>query len=78
MPSAKVLLSAATACMLGVSGYSYISNSEWFFKRVAMPLVARIDPERAHLAAVYLASKGWVPKDRVKDPAILVRQGIEG
>ena len=37
-----------------------------------MPAVARMDPERAHLAAVWAASKGLVPRDRSRDPDILV------
>lgn len=72
MPSTKGLLSAGAACLLGVSGYSYFSGNSWFFKRIAMPLVARADPETAHVAAVYVASKGLAPRDLKQDPQILV------
>ena len=72
MPSTKILLSAGTACLLGVSGYAYISGNSWFFERIAMPIVARMDPEGAHRAAVYIASKGLAPRNRGRDPPILV------
>ena len=77
MPSVKLLLSAGTAYLITVSGYSYFSNDSWFFEKVLMPLVARTDPERAHQAAVYIASKGWVPKARVEDPPILVSTPVD-
>ena len=57
----------------GVSGYLYISGNSWFFDRIAMPTLARVDPERAHSAAVYVASKGLAPRDLRKDPQILVK-----
>ena len=38
-----------------------------------MPTLARVDPERAHSAAVYVASKGLAPRDLRKDPQILVK-----
>lgn len=72
MPSTRILLSAGAACLLGMSGYAYISNKSWFFENIAMPIVARVDPERAHSAAVYIASKGLTPRDLGKDPEILV------
>ena len=72
MPSTKVLLSTGTAFLLSISGYSYISGNPWFFERIFMPTVAKMDPEKAHLTAVYIASKGLAPKDFGKDPPILV------
>ncbi|CAI8032920.1 Dihydroorotate dehydrogenase (quinone), mitochondrial [Geodia barretti] len=36
-----------------------------------MPLLSRLDPETAHLAAVYVAAKGMAPRDLNKDPQIL-------
>lgn len=72
MPSTRALLSAGTVCLLGVSGYSYVYGKSWFFKAVAMPLAARVDPETAHTAAVYVASKGLAPRDPRPDPHILV------
>ena len=73
MTSTKALLSTGTACLLGVSGYLYISGNSWFFDRIAMPTMARVDPERAHSAAVYVASKGLAPRDLRRDPQILVK-----
>jgi len=72
MASPKFVVSAGAACLLGLSGYSYFSGSPWFYQYVVMPAVARMDPERAHLAAVWAASKGLVPRDRSRDPDILV------
>lgn len=72
MPSLKVVVSAGAACLAGLSGYCYFSGNPWFFEYVVMPSAHRMDPERVHLAAVYLAAKGLVPIDRSKDPAILV------
>ena len=37
-----------------------------------MPTLAQVDPERAHSATVYVASKGLAPRDLRKDPQILV------
>ena len=71
MVSARAVFSVGTACLLGVSGYSYISGNAWFFKRVSMPLLSRLDPETAHVVAVYVASKGLAPRDRTHDPHIL-------
>ena len=71
MVAARTIVSVGTACLLGVSGYSYISGNSWFFQRVAMPLLSRLDTETAHLAAVYVAAKGMAPRDLNKDPQIL-------
>ena len=38
-----------------------------------MPVLARMDPETAHTAAVYIASKGLAPREHGEDPSILVR-----
>lgn len=76
MPSTRILLSAGAACLLGMSGYAYISNNSWFFENIALPIVARVDPERAHIAAVYIASKGLAPRDLGKDPPILVLKRV--
>lgn len=59
------------ACLLGLSGYGYFAGSPWFYKHVVMPAAGHMDPERAHVTAVYLASKGLVAKDRTIDPDIL-------
>ena len=76
MVSVRNIVSVGTACLLGVSGYSYISGSSWFFERVAMPLLSRVDPETGHLAAVYVASKGLAPRDLTKDPQILASPSL--
>lgn len=57
--------------MLAASAYGYLSGNAWFYGHVAMPAVRLLDPEQAHVLAVYLASKGLVPKDRTRDPDIL-------
>ena len=72
MPSTRAILSAGVVCLLGASGYSYVYGKSWFFKAVAMPLAARVDPETAHTAAVYISSKGLAPRDPRSDPKILV------
>ena len=72
MPSLRLVVSAGAACLVGLSGYAYFAGSPWFYQRVVMPAVSCMDPEQAHLWAVYLASKGLVPRDHSKDPAILV------
>ena len=59
--------------LLGTSCYLYFSGSPWFFKHVVMPAARVLDPETAHRAAVGLAARGLIPKDRTKDPDILVR-----
>ena len=72
MPSFRLVFSSGSVCLLGLSGYLYFSGNPWFYQRVVMPTVTRMDPERAHLAAVWAASRGLVPRDHSKDPAILV------
>ena len=73
MPSIRLVISVGTAGLLGLSGYCYLKGSPIFFERVIMPAVSRMDPERAHHAAVWLASMGIVPRDNSKDPTGLVR-----
>ena len=65
---------SSAVCLLGASGYCYFSGTHWFFSNIVMPSTKRMDPERAHRVAVYLASKHLVPKDRNKDDVILVRK----
>ncbi len=72
MRPVKLLLSAG-AGLLGLSGYSYFSGSPWFYQWVVMPTASLLDPEKAHTTAVHLAAKGLVPRQRGKDPEILVR-----
>lgn len=75
MPFLRKFLKAGSACLLGVTGgvgYGYFSGSPWLFDRLLMPLVKCVDPERAHVMAVLLASKGLVPRDRTVDPDMLV------
>ena len=72
MPSIRLMVSVG-AGLLGLSGYCYLKGSPLFFEHVIMPAVSRMDPERAHQAAVWLASMGVVPRDNSKDPAVLVR-----
>ena len=58
--------------LVGMGSYCYFSGSPWFFGHVVMPAVRLMDPERAHRTSVFLASKGLLPRDREKDPDILV------
>ena len=69
--SVRVFL-AGGAGLVGVSCYCYFSGNPWFFQHVVMPVVRLMDPEKAHRTGVLLASKGLLPKDRNKDPDILV------
>ena len=62
-----------SAGLLGLSCYGYFSGSPWFFQRVAMPAIRVLDPETAHRTSIFMASKGLLPKQRLKDPDILVR-----
>ena len=39
-------------------------GSEWTYQYLAIPAISLLEPEKAHRAAVFLASKGLVPKDR--------------
>ena len=60
------------AGLLGASYYCYFSGSPWFFQHFVMPAARALDPETAHRASIFLAAKGLVPRDRTKDPEILV------
>ncbi len=76
MPLFRALLKAGSLAVLGAGGglcYGYFSCNSWMFETVFMPLTRRLDPEQAHLTAVALAARGWVPQDKSKDPDILVR-----
>ena len=72
MPSFRVVFSSGSVCLLGLSGYLYFSGNPWFYQRVVMPAVTRMDPEKAHLAAVWAAARGLTPRDHSRDPASLV------
>ncbi len=75
MPLLRVLLKAGSVAVLSVSGglcYGYFTFNQWMFDTVFMPMTRRLDPETAHLSAVALAARGWVPRDKSKDPDILV------
>lgn len=63
------------AGLLGLGCYCYFSGSPWFFQHVAMPAIKVLDPETAHKTSIFVASKGLLPRQRHKDPDILVRQG---
>lgn len=45
----------------------------WTWKHMAMPACSLLGAERAHQAAVAMASWGFLPKDRTPDPSSLVR-----
>ena len=48
-------------------------GSEWTYRYLAIPAISLLEPEKAHKAAVFLASKGLVPKDRTNIGSSLVR-----
>ena len=66
----KVL--AGGAGLLGAGCYCYFSGNPWFFQHVGMPATRLLDPETAHRTSIFLASKGLLPKQKKKDPDILV------
>lgn len=74
MPLLQKTVFAGSLGLLGVGCYCYLSGSPWFFKHVAMPAARVLDPETAHRTSIFLASKGLLPKDRSKDPMVLVRE----
>ena len=72
MPAVVRAVLAGGAGLLGVSCYGYFSGSPWFFQHVAMPSLRLLDPETAHRVSVLLVSRGLIPRERYKDPDILV------
>ncbi|XP_064393110.1 dihydroorotate dehydrogenase (quinone), mitochondrial-like isoform X2 [Halichondria panicea] len=74
MPSLGGLLRAGSVAVLSMSGglcYGYFTFHQWMFDTVFMPITRQLDPETAHLSAVALAARGWLPRDKSKDPDIL-------
>ena len=67
---------AGGASLLGACCFSYVTGNQWFFKHLVMPASRILDPERAHKFSIFLASKKLLPKDRAKDPDILVRHNL--
>ena len=77
MPVLRALLQASGALLAGAGGglcYGYFSCNSWMFDNVFMPATrcTCVDPERAHVLAVKLAARGLVPRDKSRDPDILV------
>ena len=71
MPKFRSVMVGA-GLLAGASCYCYFSGNPWFFQHVVMPAARCLEPENAHRASIFLASRGLVPKDRDKDPEILV------
>ena len=75
MPVLRALLQAGGVLLAGAGGglcYGYFSCNSWMFDNVFMPATRCVDPERAHVLAVKLAARGLVPRDKSRDPDILV------
>ena len=68
----RFLVAAAGGVGLALASLTASTNSEWSYKYFAIPLMSFLDPEISHRAAVWLASKGLVPKDTRPDPPSLV------
>ncbi|KAH7692193.1 Dihydroorotate dehydrogenase (quinone) protein [Dioscorea alata] len=64
---------------LAIAGGAYVSTVDegtfcgWLFKatRLVNPFFALLDPEFAHNLGVSAAARGWVPREKRPDPAIL-------
>lgn len=54
----------ATGITTAAAISGYITGNETFYKSVLMPIVQHIDPEKAHVCGVRLASWGMLPRDR--------------
>ena len=68
----KILVGCAG--FVGASSYCYFSGSPLFFQHLVMPAARMLDPETAHRASILLASRALVPRDRRKDPHVLVSE----
>lgn len=73
--SRKAKAAIALGSVLGVTGYLGATGNEWFYKKIVMKCVQRVDAETAHVMAVKCAALGLVPKarERPEDKEILVR-----
>ncbi|KAK4887520.1 hypothetical protein RN001_003791 [Aquatica leii] len=71
LKSAAVLIVASYGTFAVVSVYK---GNERFYKEVIMPLVHRLDPERAHELAIFMAKYRFVPKNIYEDPEVLNTQ----
>ncbi|MBA0828916.1 hypothetical protein Goarm_013543, partial [Gossypium armourianum] len=72
------LLTGATIGLI-IAGGAYVSTVDeatfcgWLFSatKLVNPFFALLDAEKAHTLAVAAASRGWVPREKRPDPAIL-------
>ena len=65
-------LIAVGSGLAGITALSLTVFSQWTYQHVCMPAMSLLDPERAHKLAVWMSSKGFVPKDKTIDPKCLV------
>ncbi|XVF67024.1 hypothetical protein PTKIN_Ptkin10aG0087600 [Pterospermum kingtungense] len=72
------LLTGATTGLI-IAGGAYVSTVEeatfcsWLFSatKLVNPFFALLDAEKAHTLAILAAARGWVPREKRPDPAIL-------
>ena len=72
MPKARFVFVGGVSLVGAGCYYSYLTGRPWFFKHLAMPATRAMDPERAHRFSISLASKGLLPRDKARDPDVLV------
>ena len=58
--------------------FGLFAGSEWTYRCLVIPAISLLEPEKAHRSAVFLASKGLVPKDKSNIGSSLVSQTTEG
>ncbi|KAF5308294.1 hypothetical protein FQR65_LT06287 [Abscondita terminalis] len=66
--SVAVLTVASYGTFAAVSIYK---GSDRFYKDIIMPVVHKLDPERAHEFAVFMAKHRLIPKNTYEDPKVL-------
>ncbi|KAK5644088.1 hypothetical protein RI129_007933 [Pyrocoelia pectoralis] len=77
MSSLSLKQKLKSIAILTVGGYGVFALvnvfkcNEKFYKQVVMPLMHRLDPEKAHELAIFIAKHRLIPKSSYKDPAVL-------
>jgi len=67
--------SALKVCIGGFAayaGFNIYRGDEKFYENVLVPVVQRLDPERAHNLAVLVSKYRLIPASRYSDPSTLV------
>ena len=65
-------LIAVGSGLAGIAALSFTVFPQWTYQHACLPAMSLLDPERAHKLAVWMSSKGLVPKDKTNDPKCLV------